>query len=133
MSGAGVGSLPGGMLVSKILAKIWETYVASWKAEALAEKRRLVEASVSSQCRYTDPLTQTQGWDQLLDYMRDFHRQLPGGHFVTKRFIAHHDRSVAFWDMCDADGTVIGDGISYGEYDAAGKLTVMTGFFDPVN
>ena len=116
--------------MSKTLAKTWETYVASWKVEALPEKRRLFEASVTSDCRYTDPLAQTRGWDELMEYMHEFHRQVPGGHFVTKRYIAHHDRSVAFWDMCDANGTVIGDGVSYGEYDATGKLTSMTGFFD---
>ena len=116
--------------MSKSHEKTWETYAASWKAEALSEKQRLFEQSLSADCRYTDPLTQTQGYSSLLNYMRDFHRQIPGGHFVTKRFIAHHDRSVAFWDMCDESGAVIGDGVSYGEYDATGKLSAMTGFFD---
>ena len=116
--------------MSKSYENTWETYAASWKAEALPEKQRLMEESLTQDCCYTDPLTQTQGYGPLLDYMREFHRQVPGGHFVTKRFIVHHDRSVAFWDMRDAHGTVIGDGISYGEYDATGKLSAMTGFFD---
>src|SRR5687768_17475175 len=106
-----------GTTISKSHEKTWETYVASWKTEAHVEKQRLFEASLTKDCSYTDPLTQTQGYDSLLSYMNEFQRQMPGGHFVTRRFIAHHDRSIAFWDMCDANGTVVGDGISYGEYD----------------
>ena len=116
--------------MSKSYTKTWETYAASWKAETPAEKQRLFEQSLSTDCRYTDPLTQTRGYSPLLDYMREFQRQIPGGHFITKRFIVHHDRSIAFWDMCDETGTVIGDGVSYGEYDATSKLTRVTGFFD---
>lgn len=75
-------------------------------------------------------LTRTEGWDGLLQYMVDFHRQVPGGHFVTEQFIAHHSKSVARWTMRNGLGAVIGDGVSYGEYDDEGRLTSMTGFFE---
>ena len=61
----------------------------------------------------------------------DFHRQIPGGHFVTEQFIAHHGRSIARWRMVAGDGTTLGDGMSYGEYDGDGRLLTMTGFFEP--
>lgn len=110
--------------------EIWETYASAWKAETAEEKKaRFVEA-LAPECVYTDPLHQAHGWDELTAYMLDFHQQVPGGHFVTRWFSAHHGRSVARWDMVAGDGTVLGEGISYGTYGNDGKLTAMTGFWD---
>jgi predicted transcriptional regulator YdeE len=69
---------------------VWERYVASWRAVSAAERRTAFEACLAPDCVYTDPLTRTQGWDALAAYMLEFHRQFPGGHFVTEYFLAHH-------------------------------------------
>ena len=58
------------------LSTTWEQYVTSWKAETPDEKRALYEEALSSRCVYRDPLTVAEGWEQLLDYMNDFHRQI---------------------------------------------------------
>lgn len=110
--------------------KTWETYALSWKAATEAEKRELFAESLAAECVYTDPITRTEGWVELTAYMVDFHRQVPGGHFVTRRFQMHHDACLAHWDMVAGDGTVLGDGISHGRFGADGKLVAMTGFFD---
>ena len=107
----------------------WETYVASWKAPSAEQKRALYQQALSPECVYTDSLTQATGWDELLAYMQEFHEQVPGGYFVTVEFMAHHDRSLARWELHGADGAVLGDGTRYGEYDAHGKLVAMNGFF----
>lgn len=109
----------------------WETYASSWKAQTPTQKQELYRKSLSPQARYTDPLMATRGWDELLQYMQQFHQQVPGGHFVTTYFLEHHGRSIARWNMVDGGGNVLGDGISYGEYGDDGKLVAMTGFFDP--
>ncbi len=108
----------------------WDRYTASWKAVTADEKRAIFDSCLHATCTYTDPLTQTQGWDDLVAYMLDFHRQIPGGHFVTTEFSSHHDRSIAQWNMVNGEGVVLGDGISYGQYDEHGKLVSMTGFFE---
>lgn len=109
--------------------KIWETYVCAWKAESATDKRALFKDSLDIACEYTDPLMQTKGWDELLAYMLDFHKQIPGGYFLTHYFLAHHSQSIAKWHMKNAEHNVLGEGISYGKYNAHGKLVVMTGFF----
>ena len=109
--------------------EIWQTYASSWKAETAEEKRALFERSLQTGCTYTDPLTQLEGWDALLEYMLEFHKQIPGGHFVTTWFLEHHQRSIAKWEMRNGEGTVLGEGISYGTF-SEGKLTSMTGFFE---
>jgi hypothetical protein len=109
---------------------VWERYTASWKAKTVAEKRALFETCLAPGCVYTDPLARTQGHDELLAYMLDFHRQIPGGYFETEQFIEHHDRSVSRWTMKNADAVPVGDGISYAEYDQQGRLVAMTGFYE---
>lgn len=111
----------------------WETYVSAWRATSASEKRTTLRQSVAETCAYRDPLTEAKGHEQLIGYMLDFHTQVPGGHFVTNYFLAHHDRSIAKWNLVDGGGNVIGDGVSYAEYGSDGKLVAMTGFFEAPN
>jgi hypothetical protein len=111
--------------------KTWETYAGAWKAASPEAKATALRTSVDATCIYRDPLARTHGHADLIRYMLDFHTQVPGGHFVTTYFQAHNQRSVAKWNMVDASGNVIGDGVSFGEYNEAGMLTTMTGFFEP--
>lgn len=110
--------------------RAWEAYASIWKLEGANAKQQACAGALSNSCVYTDPHTQRHGWDELVEYMVEFHQQVPGGHFVTTEFRSHTDRSVARWNMVSGDGTVLGDGASYGEYDESGKVKVMTGFFD---
>ena len=112
------------------LHHICETYTSAWKAKSVDEKRALIGASLAKKCTYQDPLAKVSGWDELIAYMLNFHQQVPGGHFATRRFRFHHGQSVAQWDILDAQGKVIGDGISVGHYNEAGRLVTVTGFFD---
>jgi hypothetical protein len=108
----------------------WERYVSAWKATEAGDKRALFDGCLSPLCVYRDPQTERRGWDDVLAYMLEFHRQVPGGHFVTDQFVAHHGRSMARWTMRDAAGRILGEGTSYGEYDEDGRLLAMTGFFE---
>ena len=111
-------------------SEIWETYASAWKAESTDEKRSLLEKAVLDDCTYTDPTTQRNGHHELIEYMMEFHDQVPGGHFVTTYFLEHHARCIVKWEMRDGDGTVLGDGLSYGTFSANGNLETMTGFFE---
>ncbi|MFK7800074.1 MAG: nuclear transport factor 2 family protein [Anaerolineae bacterium] len=110
----------------------WETYASSWKAATEEEKRDLFKKSLADNCVYNDPLAKAKGWDELSKYMLDFHQQVPGGHFVTTSFMSHSNKSIVTWEMKTGNNIVIGDGISYGEYNEQGLLTAMTGFFEPL-
>ncbi len=108
----------------------WDLYTAAWREPDAGGKREILAGSTSPSCQYTDPLASVEGRDALVEYMIDFHRQVPGGHFVTTYFLDHHDRSIAKWNMAAGDGAVLGEGVSYGEYGDDGKLARMTGFFE---
>ena len=110
--------------------QIWLIYCQAWKAPTAKEKRVLMEKSLNPNCVYTDPMTQTKGWDELLAYMLKFHEDVPGGSFETIQFMTHKNRSVSRWQMRNAQNEAIGDGISYAEFDNDGRLKTMTGFFE---
>jgi len=110
--------------------QVWETYTSAWRAETEAQKREIFSRSLAENVEYNDPLVATKGWDELLNYMIEFHKQIPGGHFVSNSFLCHHDQSITTWNMCDGSGAVVGEGISYGQYNDTGKLVRMTGFFE---
>ncbi len=108
----------------------WESYTSSWQSKTSDGKRVIFESCLDEECVYNDPLVKTQGWDALVEYMLDFHKQIPDGYFETFYFLAHNNQSIARWYMKNADNDVIGEGISYGEYNNEGKLKQMIGFFD---
>jgi SnoaL-like domain len=97
------------------LRATWERYVSAWKAQAAEAKHAALQASVVADCTYRDPLAVTQGHRELVEYMLGFHQQVPGGYFETVYFLAHHDRSIARWNMRDGRDAIIGEGMSYGE------------------
>lgn len=109
---------------------IWETYSSAWKAETEVQKRAILADTLATQAVYTDPTGVRTGYDELIGYMTEFHKQIPGGHFVVTYFLAHHGKSIAKWNMMAGDGSKIGVGVSYGEYNADNKLVAITGFFD---
>lgn len=107
----------------------WETYASAWKAVTADDKATALRESVAPTATYRDPLGQAQGHGALIATMIAFHQQVPGGHFVTNHFQAHHDRSIAHWTMHDAAGAPIGDGTSFATYGADGRVVEMTGFY----
>jgi hypothetical protein len=110
--------------------EVWETYASAWKEQTAAAKRAVLARSVASDGVYCDPLAECRGHDALIAYMLEFHKQVPGGHFVTTYFLPHHGRSIAKWNMLSGNGQKIGEGVSYGEYGSDGRLVSMTGFYD---
>ena len=116
--------------MSQNFEQTWNTYRASWQADTAVEKRELFKKSLDPACQYNDPLVRTKGWDELEAVMLGFHQQIPGGYFVTTYFLAHSNKSIARWELYNGDHVALGDGISYGEYNDAGMLVSMTGFFE---
>lgn len=116
--------------MSNNFKEIWETYVQSWKVESAEEKHALLKKCMASNSQYCDPAITTNNKEELVNYMLDFHQQIPGGHFVTQYFLAHHNKSIARWEMRNANNDLLGDGISYAEYNDDGMLISETGFFE---
>lgn len=107
----------------------WEIYTLSWSETDASERLKLFEQSLNPDCVYTDPFIQTIGYEQLSGYMAELHKNVAGVRFITTAFSSHHDRSQAQWNMLDANGNVLSQGASYGQYGIDGRLVQMTGFY----
>ena len=116
--------------MSETIAATWLTYVGAWNAQSQTDRERLLSEVTATNSHYNDPNVELKGHKALADYMAGFHKQMPGAHFVLTRFISHHQQSIACWNLCDSSGNTVFTGISYGTYDARGKLTAERGFFD---
>ncbi|MEQ1560896.1 MAG: nuclear transport factor 2 family protein [Methyloglobulus sp.] len=112
---------------------IWETYTQSWSEADVSKRLQIFGQCLNPDCVYTDPLTQTTGYDPLSGYMAELHKNVPGVKFITTDFKNHHDRSLTHWNMVDGNGNVLSQGASYGLYGADGRLLQMTGFFELPN
>ncbi|MGB7816636.1 MAG: nuclear transport factor 2 family protein [Methylotenera sp.] len=109
----------------------WKIYSLSWSEVDVSKRLQLFEQSLSPDCVYTDPLIQTSGYVQLSDYMTELQKNVPGVKFIITDFESHHDRSLAHWNMVDGNGNLFIQGASYGLYGVDGRLTQMTGFYEP--
>ncbi|MEU7908814.1 nuclear transport factor 2 family protein [Actinoplanes sp. NPDC049118] len=107
---------------------IWHAYAAAWSAPA-EQRHTLLDRHVCPQVSYRDPVTEVRGRDALADYMHAFQQGFPGHRFAIVTVDTHHDRSLAHWQLRDADDTPIQAGISHAIHDITHRLADITGFF----
>lgn len=107
----------------------WEIYTSAWSEADPAKRLERLAQAVVPKCTYADPHTQCVGHDELSQCMLRFQKSVPGGRFMTQEFMHHHDFSLAHWHLIDGRGQTSARGISFGAYDADGRLKQMTGFF----
>ncbi len=114
----------------KAMRSSWETYMAAWNATDSGEREQLLAQATVDDSNYIDPNVELSGHKALMEYMVEFHQQMPDCRFILTRYIAHHYKSIAVWDLQDNDGNTLSTGMSYGAYNTQGKLTAEHGFFD---
>ena len=110
----------------------FETYQSAWRSNiTAAERQRRLEASVVEDCDYCDPGFECRGYAELLVKMDDSKQRFPGATFRVDSFLEHHDQAVANWTMFDGVGAEFVKGASHVRFGQDGRLTHMTGFFEP--
>lgn len=115
--------------MSRSMQEIWEISVAAWSETDSKKRLALLRQAFSEQVIYTDPVIQTQGYEQLARYMDDLRKNIPGAHFVTASFHEHHNLSLAKWNLLDGAGHIVADGASHGEYDGNGRISKTSAFY----
>lgn len=109
-------------------SQIWETYRASWSNDNSAERTNELQKITNNDFEYRDPNIDLTGHQQLSDYMSQFQKEFVGASFVITDFQYHHNRSLAHWNMVNAENEVVGTGTDFAIYEN-GKLKQITGFF----
>jgi hypothetical protein len=111
-----------------MIEELWNRYAMIWSMEG---ERRAAEmaACLVPDVTYTDPQVSVGGLQKFADYMDGFRRQFPGHSFRIKAVVTHHDRSLARWEMVNADGAAISPGISFAIISSDGKFVALNGFY----
>lgn len=109
----------------------WMTYQAAWSDISDDERRTLLARSVADDCVYSDPTGFADGVDALVAKIEGSQAKVPGARFRNDKFFDHHAQGLFEWTMFDGKGAVAATGTSYARFGGDGRLTQMTGFFEP--
>ena len=108
---------------------VWDRYAAIW---SLGEDKRNQELKgcLSEDATYSDPASDILDVKALSEYMAGFQSTFPNCRFQINKAQLHHGRTLAQWDMVDADGTTLQQGVSHVLLADDGKFKQISGFFD---
>jgi hypothetical protein len=109
----------------------WNTYQAAWSDITPTERQKLLSSSVAENCVYTDPTDECHGHKELISKIERSQQRRPGVSFKNDKLLTHHAQGLSNWTMYDAKGGVILRGMSYARFGEDGRLTQMSGFFEP--
>lgn len=105
-----------------------KTYAKTWSQDAAGRDAALADL-VADDVTYTDPNTDVVGRDAFSSYMGQFQKNTPDTHFEILDVKSHNNKTLARWQLCAHDGSVMMPGTSFATLDEGGKFASFTGFF----
>ncbi|MGI4757911.1 MAG: nuclear transport factor 2 family protein [Janthinobacterium lividum] len=111
------------------LQQLWKSYQDAWADIPADERELLLRASVAEEVVFTSPNANGRGFSDLVMHIADFQRQFPGAYFRSNRLIEQNDQLLSEWTMFNRDGTAFLTAHSYAQFNAAGRLTHLAGFW----
>jgi hypothetical protein len=107
-----------------------DRYLACWNTDDAAVRADLVRATWTDQAHYVDPLFDVTGHAELEQLLAAAREQYPGSTFRQRGGPdAHHDLVRWGWEMLDASGDLVVDGIDVAVLAADGRISHLAGFF----
>ena len=107
-----------------------EGYFDCWNTTDADERAALVARVYGPEAHLVDPLVDVTGHDALIELFATFHVTYAGHSFRRIGGIdAHHDLVRWGWEMLDADGNVVLDGIDAALVADDGRISYVAGFF----
>ena len=112
--------------------KLAEQYIATWNETDPSARRALIDEIWAAGGRYTDPLADVTGRDQIDALIAAAQQQFPGMTFRLAGTVdAHHDQARFTWEL-GPNGTAAVVGFDVAQRDADGRLALVLGFLDRV-
>jgi hypothetical protein len=120
-------------LTAAQVEKIVGAYEAAWKQPDAGKRDALLEEAWSKKGVFKDPAGAVSGRAALSKHIGQFHKDFPDTQAQRTSRIDFYGRSFRFsWKMVFAkDGRVL-EGIDFGEVGADGKISSITGFWQPL-
>ena len=109
-----------------------DRYIATWNEPDDARRHAIIAAIWTDDAAYLDPSLQGDGRDGIDAMVKAVHERFPGQRFRrTSDVDAHHDRLRFLWSLGPDAGPPTVQGADFGVRAADGRLSSITGFFDP--
>ena len=106
-------------------------YGAAWLETDEQQRRAFLETAWADDGVYNDPLDIVVGRSALGEHIGATQAMLPGVRTaVTSEPVRHHDSAFFRWSMTDPAGAVLLTGFDVVQFDDAGRILRLTGFFD---
>ena len=113
--------------------EIVSTYGAAWLEPDEEQRRQLLAQAWAEDGSYTDPLRHVKGREALSQAIAAFQQRRPGERIILTSGVDHHHGMVRFaWKWYGADGSMILEGVDFGELASDGRLRRIVGFFGPM-
>ncbi|WP_416897695.1 MAG: nuclear transport factor 2 family protein [Minwuia sp.] len=110
-----------------------DTYCAIWNTTDPVERKRLLGEIWSEGGVYCDPTVRVEGAAALLDHIAGVHSKFEGfGLRRIGKLDQHHGLGRFGWQRAMRDGSTGPESIDFVEFDAAGRLKAVIGFFGPL-
>ena len=114
------------------LEEVVASYGSAWNERDAAARRRALENAWADGGVYSDPTAHVEGREALVAHIGGFQAQMPGARLVLTSGVDEHHGAIRFtWTLMANDGTIVTEGIDFGELAGDGRLRRITGFFGP--
>jgi len=110
-----------------------EQYIAMWNETDPSARQALINEIWSPDGRYTDPLAEVRGREEIDQIVAAVQAQFPGMRFrLAGPVDAHHDQARFTWELGPdgAEAPVVGFDVV--QRDGDGRLALVLGFLDKV-
>jgi hypothetical protein len=105
-------------------------YGSAWNQPDAAARRRALESAWADGAVYSDPTAHVEGREALVAHIGGFQAQMPGARLELTSGVDQHHGAIRFtWTLKASDGSVVTEGIDFGELADDGRLRRITGFF----
>ena len=105
-------------------------YVSAWNEPDAATRLEILERCWADDAAYVDPNVELRGRSALCEHISKMQAKRPGARIEMLSGVDLHHHVVRFlWRLVRADGSFGETSIDFGEVDASGRLTKISGFF----
>lgn len=109
---------------------IIDRYCEAWSASDPAARAAALAEVWAEGGRYTDPRADAHGAKALLDHIAGVLAQRPGARVVRTSAVQQHHGFARFaWQVIEADGTRLPEGLDIAVIGEDGRITQIIGFF----
>ena len=105
-------------------------YVSAWNEPDAATRLKILERCWADDAAYVDPNVELRGRSALCEHISKMQAKRPGARIEMLSGVDLHHHVIRFlWRLVRADGSFGETSIDFGEVDASGRLTKISGFF----